>query len=1398
MPVTEDRLYKPEGLNRWFAVSSILMTASILWMIEVDYARPWKDFQDDYFRGKAAMAHLDYLDANTQERTQAIELAKRGLADARELTELESGSARGGLRNELVTASLEADKAEGAWSRDNQLLDVTKDTYEKALGRYGDEHHLTHDAHGQLVDEQDEVERLRKSKEKWGDEVKRLEGLLKELEAPVELAQKQLRDLEAIAESALKKDEAFRGVLSGGRFFGLPLVSTVINLRLLDFAAPKNTPSRHQVNQYVLPNVRQRLNYLESYTTDRCTTCHIAIADPEFSPERLARKLERRLPAINEALQRQGLDPLDPPAPPTLEGFEETLPVGHVTDHWGQLSGEQQDAYFDALLGTVNSYLTLSGRRTIKLGQPLLAHPHLELYVDIDSPHPVAKMGCTVCHEGNPQETDFVQAAHTAATHEIRERWKEAYYIRAMGLPNVTFETVDHYWDRPMHAPAYTEASCAKCHTEISDIARFDGERHGQRINLGRQLFIDVGCINCHEEDSMKNARRVGPDLRRVASKLTPGFVQQWAFFPQKYRPSTRMPHLFMQENSLPDSANEYDPDPVLRTQTEVAAMAKYLFVVSAPWTPLAKPDGVDGDAERGKDLFRNLGCLACHSNIAEFGEEWITKDIVHRNHVDEQTARYRYLGMTQEERTRYAMKHFASERVTFLDPEEVRFDPDADYTPPVFSRYAPELSGIGSKVSADWLYSWLMEPTHYAAETRMPSLRIEPPEAADLVAYLLTLKNDAFEQDEFEMNTARQDMADTLVFTLLSAQRSERRSRAIMADEENELSDMLVSLIARASDADRAGELIGAMSTEDKKLVYLGNKMISHYGCYACHQIPGFETATPPGTKLTNWAEKPLGQLDFAFYDHAFHDMRHEKEHIYHNVYRPEHETLNYWSPIDDDAPEQIGHTHAAFAKHKMLNPRIWDREKIKRPYDKLKMPNYYFSDEEAEALTTFLLSRVPPRVNDVLKMDYAGASVGPIAKGRQLTRELNCVACHQIEDNAPTIQQYFRRKIGGRLEFDSVNAPPLLWGEGAKVQHNWLHKFFQDVEPLRPWLQVRMPSFTITNEQATTLVEYFAALSQSEAKKLNAAMVRVDEYITKQSQKRDTAGDAEPGADWYRRESLESSVSEITRFAVERKITRANQLNPLRSSPEQVRASHAQTLKGTRFIEALYDVGYPFVEPPAPLGTQRQFDRGFSFLKDMGCLQCHVLGPMLPGPAKTTDDFVQVYRLDRVRGEGDTAVAVINAESYAVGSVIDGHTLVSAENHYYPSGDVDTSAVFEGPGPGGQPEKIMLQAASAPNLSLTYQRLRRAWVYAWMLEPQLIQPGTKMPQNFPDGVSPFAGDPDYPGTAHDHINMLVDFLYHAGATNARADLPKLMVGDDSEDFDDDEEGFGDDFDDK
>ena len=53
--------------------------------------------------------------------------------------------------------------------------------------------------------------------------------------------------------------------------------------------------------------------------------------------------------------------------------------------------------------------------------------------------------------------------------------------------------------------------------------------------------------------------------------------------------------------------------------------------------------------------------------------------------------------------------------------------------------RQAPNLAGIASKVTPEWLFAWLKSPRDYWHDTSMPDLRLTDQEALDIVAYLMT-----------------------------------------------------------------------------------------------------------------------------------------------------------------------------------------------------------------------------------------------------------------------------------------------------------------------------------------------------------------------------------------------------------------------------------------------------------------------------------------------------------------------------------------------------------------------------------------------------------------------------------------------------------------------------------
>ena len=401
------------------------------------------------------------------------------------------------------------------------------------------------------------------------------------------------------------------------------------------------------------------------------------------------------------------------------------------------------------------------------------------------------------------------------------------------------------------------------------------------------------------------------------------------------------------------DLSNTDSPKDRMRNAALVNGIAAYLFekaeVSRSPDPPVA------GDTIRGKALVERVGCRGCH--------------VVGEGDAAERAYDYRSFG--------------------------------------------PDLNQVGSKVKPGWLFAWLKDPKDYFPETRMPNLRLTDPEAADITAYLMTLKN-----PEFEGRTPP---------------RTEEAARDEMT---------FAYLRARLTDA-QAREQISKMSGKDKDL-FLGERAIARQGCFGCHNIPGFENAQQIGTELTEEGDKDVARLDFGFID--------------------------------------IPTTRHDWFFQKLKDPRIFDSGRVKTYDDKLRMPQFNLSDEDAHSVTLALLSLTK---NDVPMQSRKNLTPREtdIALGHRLVRDNNCRGCHIIEDAGGAIRMPVAKAYAeeGRSEEDALAfAPPALHGEGAKVRPDWLFGFLKTPSSIRPWLEVRMPTFGFPDETATQISRYFSALDK------------------------------------------------------------------------------------------------------------------------------------------------------------------------------------------------------------------------------------------------------------------------------------------------------------------------------
>lgn len=88
-------------------------------------------------------------------------------------------------------------------------------------------------------------------------------------------------------------------------------------------------------------------------------------------------------------------------------------------------------------------------------------------------------------------------------------------------------------------------------------------------------------------------------------------------------------------------------------------------------------------------------------------------------------------------------------------------------------------------------------------------------------------------------------------------------------------------------------------------------------------------------------------------------------------------------------------------------------------------------------------------------------------LRNGRYIIEYYNCRGCHLVDGSGGNIKQFLERKSF---------APPTLEGEGARVQQSWLLAFLRQPTSLRPWLQMRMPTFGFSAGEAEALAKFFA----------------------------------------------------------------------------------------------------------------------------------------------------------------------------------------------------------------------------------------------------------------------------------------------------------------------------------
>jgi cytochrome c2 len=258
----------------------------------------------------------------------------------------------------------------------------------------------------------------------------------------------------------------------------------------------------------------------------------------------------------------------------------------------------------------------------------------------------------------------------------------------------------------------------------------------------------------------------------------------------------------------------------------------------------------------------------------------------------------------------------------------------------------------------------------------------------------------------------------------------------------------------------------------DDPGLKEEGKKWIRNFGCAGCHEISGLEEEGRIGTELTFEGSKPVERLDFALLTETA--QRGGSEPI---------TDPGDLARLPEGPAKKPWYDHKGFFEHKLAEPNIWDIGKIKPEAEKLRMPNLHLTKDDVRSLTTFLLGSQEnplPAAYQYRPLDYRR----DIQEGWWVVKKYNCMGCHQLIPGQKTALMSVKRYQDAQEQL-----PPKLLTEGARVNPEWLLHFLTNPalndkdtnrNGVRSYLQVRMPTFSFSENELGKLVRFFEALSR------------------------------------------------------------------------------------------------------------------------------------------------------------------------------------------------------------------------------------------------------------------------------------------------------------------------------
>lgn len=362
---------------------------------------------------------------------------------------------------------------------------------------------------------------------------------------------------------------------------------------------------------------------------DRCTSCHVALQFPHFSPTKIETDINGNIVH----------DVSGTPVKVQNENYiwaKLDKKIADLTDVKviQQLKEEREFSKIEARLKEAEELKSLKtakvGDHLYDVAKVLAMHPLIGKETRPFEFHSLDEYGCTSCHGGNGRglttnkahgpvfdgeyEIEFMGPKREFLERDEANDPKFAHIFNNKPGDSLLFQTT------PILVGSLIQAKCVQCHEKsssdeqvvsgmVSDVDRLKKDYHH-----GQQLYISQACYACHRIAGMSRGG-VGPELTR-AGGLYPWYMKEKIVWPQGTLKTSTMPNMHLDHDEIQDLMTFLLGQ---KGQSKAVSEIDYKTAIQEweagrkmDWEKPIPPSQIY-DLRDAMTIFATQGCAACH-----------------------------------------------------------------------------------------------------------------------------------------------------------------------------------------------------------------------------------------------------------------------------------------------------------------------------------------------------------------------------------------------------------------------------------------------------------------------------------------------------------------------------------------------------------------------------------------------------------------------------------------------------------------------------------------------------------------------------------------------------------------------------------------------------------------